>query len=127
MLRGYQGHSDATPESVIADMVHAYPSGNYDDGASEKELADVAHLYGFQQVYPVCQDEYGWAEWLTAHGPLLIQVPGYHSIVIAGVNPDDHTILVLDPWDGLGWTEFADLNRRFEAAGDWSNNVYATY
>ncbi len=33
---------------------------------------------------------------------------------------------VLDPGDGNGWTGFDEMNQRFEAAGDWSNNVYAT-
>jgi len=33
---------------------------------------------------------------------------------------------VLDPWDGNGWTGFDEMNQRFEAAADWSNNVYAT-
>jgi ABC-type bacteriocin/lantibiotic exporter with double-glycine peptidase domain len=126
MIMGYLGYAMVAAD-VVAAMAQQYPGDNWDDGASEKELGEVAKVYNLQQVYPVCQDANGWEQWLNDHGPLLIQVPGYHSIVIGGVDPDANTMYVLDPWDGNGWTGFDEMNQRFEAAGDWSNNVYATH
>lgn len=119
---------------VVADMTAAYPGSNWTDGATPPELSQVASLYGFTQVYPVCQGPAGWDSWLAENGPMLIQVPGnsYHSIVVAGIECDDSDpqgelaqVHVLDPWNGDIWVSFADFNSRYELAGaGWENNVY---
>jgi hypothetical protein len=81
----------------------------------------------------------GWEEWLNAHGPLLIQVPGnsHHSVVVAGgrVRPREENVCieeklrVLDPWHSGGgdrWLSFDEANQAYELAGsNWPNNVYS--
>ena len=115
---------------IVAAMEAADGEGTYRDGATQPELRHVAEVFRFNQIYPVCQDVNGWAEWLDSYGPLLIQVPGnaYHSIVIAAVRTDQcPEFHVLDPWNGELWLDFDDLNSRYELAGaGWENNVYST-
>ena len=45
---------------VVADMTAAYPDSNWTNGATQPELSQVAQMYGFSQVYPVCQGPAGW-------------------------------------------------------------------
>jgi ABC-type bacteriocin/lantibiotic exporter with double-glycine peptidase domain len=119
---------------IVREVTGDDPSDDENDAVSEVELARVANHYGFSQVYPVCQDAFGWADWL-AQGPLLIQVPGqtHHSVVAAGVyasadeNVEESLLLIYDPWPGNGvrWLSFNDANNDYEMAGEnWSNNVY---
>ena len=87
---------------------------DWTNGATQPELAQVAQIYGFTQIYPVCQGPEGWDQWLNDNGPLLVQVPGnaYHSIVVAGINigaedsVEPAKVHVMDPWNGDMWLEF---------------------
>jgi ABC-type bacteriocin/lantibiotic exporter with double-glycine peptidase domain len=119
---------------VVRNLQQAYPQHVWDNGATQLELGDVAKHYGLTQVYPVCQGPDGWEQWLSANGPLLIQVPGnaFHSIVVAGIRGGDGDdrcepvqVHVYDPWHGERWLDFDQFNQQYELAGaGWENNVY---
>jgi ABC-type bacteriocin/lantibiotic exporter with double-glycine peptidase domain len=105
----------------------AQMSGFAAQGVTQPELAQVANLWRFSQVYPTCMDAAGWEQTLRDNGPLLVQVPGdtHHSIVVAGADGSANTIYVADPWDGIGDEDYAGFEQKYEIAGtDWMNNIY---
>lgn len=117
---------------IVREVTGEDPDDAENDSVSQVELAQVASHYGFSQVYPVCQDAFGWAEWV-AEGPLLIQIPGgtHHSVVVAGIfasgdeNEAQSLMLIYDPIRGANWLPFDEANAAYELAGeDWVNNVY---
>jgi hypothetical protein len=103
-------------------------------GKTYSEALPIGTAMGMHEVYCACWMESGWAEVLSANGPLWTPVPGneYHIIVVAGIRPKDGgsaEIHVYDPWPpGSGaesWMDFATFTQTYEMGEGYGGNLLA--
>ncbi|GLZ39448.1 papain-like cysteine protease family protein [Actinokineospora sp. NBRC 105648] len=99
-------------------------TGANHDGKTWDEAEPIGKQVGMGSVYCACWTEQGWADVLSANGPLWTPVPGnaYHIIVVAGIRNGSAgaEVHVYDPWPaGSGdesWLDFASFTQQYEMA-----------
>jgi hypothetical protein len=89
---------------------------------SWEDVTNAANHFNLQQSASACMNVQGWAQLLTAHGPLWICINnGEHAIVVNGAQGDgteQGTVFYLtDPWDGPTTTAHNGLEQMFEKVG----------
>jgi hypothetical protein len=113
----YRDGSNLTP----ADVSNAV---GVDITATESwsDVTNAANHFGLQQSASACMNIQGWAQLLSAYGPLWICINGgSHAVVVNGVQGDGTTqgtsFSITDPWAGPTTTDLNGLDAMFEAVG----------